>query len=159
LAELMSLCKRYPWPRPGWCLRCGGWRLWGHGYVPRYFDGFAEPLWIKRWRCPDCGAVHICRPDSHWCRFLAPIATILVSLASKFAGLPWPRAGNDSSTGIMATSSRAGSTGYRQRCRLNASAEPALSWRRIRPPIVRQRPGRGSLPRACGDRTALKPRK
>jgi len=27
--------KLYPWPRR--CPRCGG-RLWGHGYVPRYFE-------------------------------------------------------------------------------------------------------------------------
>lgn len=85
----MSLGKLYPWPRPGWCPRCGGRRLWGHGYVPRYFDDLPEPLWIKRWRCPDCGAVHTCRPDSHWRRFLAPITVILTSLAGKLAGFPW----------------------------------------------------------------------
>lgn len=89
MAELLSLGKLYPWPRPGRCPRCGGRRLWGHGYVRRYFDGVPEALWIKRWRCPDCGAVHTCRPDSHWRRFLAPIAVILASLAGKTAGLPW----------------------------------------------------------------------
>jgi hypothetical protein len=30
--------------------------------VTRYFDGFAELLWLKRFRCPDCNAVHTCRP-------------------------------------------------------------------------------------------------
>ena len=91
LAELFSLGKLYPWPRPGWCPRCGSQRLWGHGYVRRYFDGVSEPLWIKRWRCPECGGVHTCRPDSHWRRFLAPIAVILASLVGKITGRIWPR--------------------------------------------------------------------
>lgn len=91
LAELSSLGKLYPWPRPENCPRCGSRRLWGHGYVRRYFDGIPEPLWIKRWRCPDCGGVHTCRPDSHWRRFLAPIAVILATLVGKIAGLRWPQ--------------------------------------------------------------------
>jgi len=85
----MSQGKLFPWPRPGRCPRCGSRRLWGHGYVRRYFDGYPEPLWIKRWRCPDCGGVHTCRPDSHWRRFLAPIAVILASLVGKIAELAW----------------------------------------------------------------------
>jgi hypothetical protein len=60
--------------------------------VSRYFDGVAEAVWVKRWRCPDCGAVHTCRPASHWRRFLAPITVILASLRAKLAGLHWPRA-------------------------------------------------------------------
>jgi hypothetical protein len=91
LAELFSLGKLYPWPRPESCPRCSNRRLWGHGYVRRYFDGVPKPLWIKRWRCPDCGGVHTCRPDSHWRRFLAPISVILVSLVSKIMGLRWPQ--------------------------------------------------------------------
>jgi hypothetical protein len=90
VAQIMSQGKLYPWLRPERCPRCGGQRLWGHGYVPRYFDGFPEPTWVKRWRCPDCGAVHTCRPASHWRRFLAPISIILASLVAKLAGLRWP---------------------------------------------------------------------
>lgn len=90
----MSLGKLFPWLRPDRCPRCGGRRLWGHGYVQRYFDGVAEPLWMKRWRCPDCGAVHTCRPASHWRRFLAPIAVILASLAAKLEGFRWPSSEN-----------------------------------------------------------------
>ena len=36
--------KRYPWPRPPWCPRCRSPRLWGHGYVGRFFDGFQKAL-------------------------------------------------------------------------------------------------------------------
>lgn len=34
--------------------------------------------------------MHTCRPDSHWRRFLAPIAVILASLVGKVTGLRWP---------------------------------------------------------------------
>jgi hypothetical protein len=46
---------------------------------------------MKRWRCPDCGAVHTCRPASHWRRFLAPITVILSSLRAKLEGFHWPQ--------------------------------------------------------------------
>ena len=65
------------------CPRCLGLRLWGHGYVERYFDREPAPLWMKRWRCPDCKAVHTMRPQTHWRRFLAPWWLILVSLLQK----------------------------------------------------------------------------
>jgi hypothetical protein len=42
-----------------------GPRLWGHGHVPRYLDALVEPVWVKRWRCPVCRAVHTLRPDTH----------------------------------------------------------------------------------------------
>lgn len=28
----------------------------------RYFIGFKTGIWMKRWRCPDCKAVHTTRP-------------------------------------------------------------------------------------------------
>ncbi len=58
-------------------------RLWGHGYVTRYFDDTVEPLWVKRWRCVECGAVHTLRPHTHWRRFWAPIALICACLSAK----------------------------------------------------------------------------
>ena len=85
----MSLGKSYPWPRPPCCPRCEGRRLWGHGYVGRYFDGLDERLPMKRWRCVDCGAVHTMRPASHWRGFWATIALILESLGGKLAGHSW----------------------------------------------------------------------
>ena len=64
-------------------------RLWGHGYVTRYFDDTVEPLWVKRWRCVECGAVHTLRPSTHWRRFWAPLALICVCLRAKTQGKPW----------------------------------------------------------------------
>lgn len=81
--------KDYRWPRPRRCPACGGRRLWGHGYVERFFDGCAGPLWMKRYRCPECGAVHTLRPTACWRGFWAPWALIVVSLLSKLKRGRW----------------------------------------------------------------------
>jgi hypothetical protein len=62
--------------------------VWGHGYVLRYFDNYSEGFWMKRWRCPDCGAVHTCRPDTHWRRFWTSIAAIVLALAGILGSEP-----------------------------------------------------------------------
>lgn len=79
--------KRYPWPRPRRCPRCGG-RLWGHGYVPRYFED-VQALWMKRWRCPDCRAVHTARIGRFWPRFRYAAGTILKTLRTKIRNDRW----------------------------------------------------------------------
>ena len=58
LEKIQGLGKQFPWKNPKNCPCCSASRLWGHGYVLRYFVGVALGLWMKRWRCPDCGAVH-----------------------------------------------------------------------------------------------------
>jgi hypothetical protein len=88
-SDLEILGKAYRWPRPSRCPRCGGYRLWGHGYVERYFDGVEAALAMKRWRCPECGAVHTMRPDTHWRGFWADRATILASLRRKESAQRW----------------------------------------------------------------------
>jgi hypothetical protein len=57
--------------------------------VARYFDGQLEALWMKRYRCPDCAAVHTLRPSRHWRGFWAPWRLILVCLLSKLRGRGW----------------------------------------------------------------------
>jgi len=89
MPALLNEGKHYPWPRPPRCPRCEGPRLWGHGYVPRYFDNLVQPVWVKRWRCPECRAVHTLRPETHWRRFWAPWALIVVSLRGKLEGQVW----------------------------------------------------------------------
>lgn len=43
---------------------------------------------MKRWRCPDCGAVHTCRPNTHWRRFWTSIAAIILSLTGILGAKP-----------------------------------------------------------------------
>lgn len=66
--------------------------MWGHGYVQRYFEDDAGKLllvWVKRWRCPACGAVYTMRPSRYWRRFLAPVKMILTSLVGKLCDGRW----------------------------------------------------------------------
>ena len=44
---------------------------------------------MKRYRCPDCRAVHTLRPSSHWRGFWAPWRLILVCLLGKLRGRHW----------------------------------------------------------------------
>jgi hypothetical protein len=81
--------KKYRWERPGQCGKCNHSILWGHGHVERYFDGFMEALWIKRWRCPLCGAVHTMRPEGYWRKFQATCTDIVKSLKGKIEHGRW----------------------------------------------------------------------
>jgi len=87
--RLVEEGKDFCWPRPERCPRCEGRRLWGHGYVQRYFEGWSEGIWVKRYRCPDCGAVHTLRPETFYKGFYYSILTILLSLLSRIIHNRW----------------------------------------------------------------------
>lgn len=87
--RLVELGKKYPWPRPARCLACKSSRLWGHGYVRRYFEGFVHPVWVKRLRCPDCRSVYTLRPDLFYRGFRYSVLTILFSLMTKIVDHRW----------------------------------------------------------------------
>ena len=89
LETLLREGTSYPWPRPPCCPRCKEGRLWGHGYVSRFFDGLERPLLVKRWRCPSCRAVHTIRPSSHWRGFWATVGLIVSSLQTKIERGRW----------------------------------------------------------------------
>ena len=44
---------------------------------------------MKRYRCPDCGAVHTVRPDTHWRGFWASRRLILICLVRKLKKDRW----------------------------------------------------------------------
>lgn len=83
LKEIFALGKEYPWERPGACPRCGHYRLWGHGYVQRYFLGFSSCIYLKCYRCPACRCVLTLRPDSHFSRIRASRELIREHLARR----------------------------------------------------------------------------
>ena len=88
IKELKKEGKDYLWPRPAACPCCGG-KLWGHGYTARYFSGYSKSIWLKRYRCIECHAVHTLRPKTHWRRFQAGISTIIESLRCKIIDNQW----------------------------------------------------------------------
>jgi len=89
LKDLFLLGKKYPYPKLDCCPKCGSARLWGHGYVPAYFDGYKHPLWLKRYRCPDKGCIIRLRPEGYFKRFQASIAVIRSSIAAKMGKNKW----------------------------------------------------------------------
>lgn len=83
LNKIYRLGRGYPWPRPKACPGCNECRVWGHGFVPAYFDGYCHALCLKRYRCPNCKCVICLRPKGYFKRFQASIATIRSSIVSK----------------------------------------------------------------------------
>lgn len=83
------LGKKYPWYKPESCPACHGKRLWGHGFVLRYFEGCIQGLWIKRYRCPECSSIHTMRPAEFWTSFQYSISTILSCLKNKINKNKW----------------------------------------------------------------------
>lgn len=90
LKDIFKMGKKYPWPRPEVCPRCGYTRVWGHGYVDVLFDGYDKALQLKRYRCPCCGCVIRLRPSSHLSRFQASIQKIRTTLSIRIKTGRWP---------------------------------------------------------------------
>jgi hypothetical protein len=81
--------KNFFWKSPSCCPGCGSKRLWGHGFVLRYFFGFIYGIWMKRWRCPDCKAVHTARPVEYTPGVQYPHDLQIKSLITKLSGEPF----------------------------------------------------------------------
>lgn len=90
LKEIFKQGKKFPWKRPSKCPNCGRNKVWGHGFVSRLFDGFREPLLLKRWRCPDCGCIILMSPESHFPRFQSSKKDINHALEHRLTHGRWP---------------------------------------------------------------------
>lgn len=89
LKEIVRQGRSFPWPRPDECPQCHGRRLWGHGFVCAIFDGVAEHVLLRRFRCPDCGCVMRLRPDGYFKRFQASVHTIRSRIAYRLRTGRW----------------------------------------------------------------------
>ena len=88
---LVELGRNYSWNKPQQCPKCNGVRLWGHGYVEAYFDESASScVYLKRYRCPQCGVVIRLRPLGYWRRIQATIATVRQCLIDRLEKGRWP---------------------------------------------------------------------
>jgi hypothetical protein len=76
LKEIFDKGRKFNWIKPCNCPRCGSVRLWGHGFVMAYFDGFTQGLFLRRFRCPDCKCIIRMKPKGYFHRFRASIAKI-----------------------------------------------------------------------------------
>ncbi len=89
LKDIFEQGKDFQWIRPATCLYCKHYKVWGHGFVPRYFDGFASRLYMKCYRCPLCHCVMTSRPDTHFSRILCCKETIRILLALRITTGRW----------------------------------------------------------------------
>ena len=91
IEELQKLQKKFDWQnvRPNSCPKCKG-KIWGHGYVLRYFQSILKGVFLKRWRCTYCYLILICRPTDYWRRFQNSVSHIYKSLIYRIKYLRWP---------------------------------------------------------------------
>ena len=89
LSVLYDAGKSYNWERPSCRKNCG--KVWGHGYVQRYFAGYMECFWLKRYRCPACREVITMHPLGFFKKYQSSIKQIFEALRHKLAYLRWPK--------------------------------------------------------------------
>jgi hypothetical protein len=90
LKDIFKQGRKYSWPRPEKCPKCGSTRIWGHGYVDALFEGYSKALQLKRYRCPCCGCVICLRPSSHLSRFQTSTQKIKSIIATRIKEGRWP---------------------------------------------------------------------
>lgn len=86
--EISNLGEFFKWPSCH-CEKCSR-KMWGHGFVGRYFDGIAGLVRIKRLICPVCGVVVTFRPQQFYSRFRSPILEIYHALETRLKTGFWP---------------------------------------------------------------------
>lgn len=89
LKELFNMGRDYPWQKPGACPNCNSFRIWGHGFVSAFFDGFNDALLIRRYRCPDFNCVIRMRPRDFFSRFQASVDTIRSCISERLNNGKW----------------------------------------------------------------------
>ena len=90
LKEVFDKGRNFTWPSPPNCPRCQHYKVWGHGFVERFFDCFPSPLQMKRFRCNNCGCVICCRPETHFARIQSSSKFIKARLAYRITHGLWP---------------------------------------------------------------------
>ena len=89
LNDIFHQGRNFNWIKPDSCPRCASTRVWGHGYVTAYFDGFAHGLLLRRFRCPDCHCVIRMKPKGYFRRFQATTGTIRCCIGQRLLSGRW----------------------------------------------------------------------
>ena len=80
--------KSYNWKRPSCPNGCK--KVWGHGFLRRYFERFPNPVWLKRDRCPTCAVVITLLPRGFLPRHQSSVRQIYDALLVKLETFRWP---------------------------------------------------------------------
>ncbi len=83
LKEIYEKGRDYLWPRPQTCPRCKAGRPWGHGFVLAYFDGLNAGIFLRRYRCSQCGCVIRLKPQGYFKRFQSSVQTIRAAISNR----------------------------------------------------------------------------
>lgn len=94
IKEIVAKGRDFAWPRPEKCPRCEGRRIWCHGFVTAFFDGFSEQVVLRRWRCPECRCVMRARPSGYLERVQASVETVRFCIAFRLEQGRWPPGGS-----------------------------------------------------------------
>lgn len=89
LRHLAAVGRAFKWNRPSCQNHCHR-KVWGHGWVRRYFDGHPEGISLQRFRCPECHTVFTSRPEGYWPRFQAAGRFIYDTLCRRLDQRLWP---------------------------------------------------------------------
>lgn len=86
--EISKFETTFKWPDCN-CEKCSR-KMWGHGFVVRYFESINSSVRIKRLRCPECGMVITFRPSEYYRKFRSEITNIFDTLTSRLSSGFWP---------------------------------------------------------------------
>lgn len=89
LTEVASQGKNFKWNRPS--CPCGSKKVWGHGFVARYFDGFPAIVYLKRYRCPSCRTVYTMLPKGFVKYASSSVTSIWATLRHRLTHYFWPK--------------------------------------------------------------------
>ena len=90
IKEIVAKGRDFPWPRPESCPRCEGHRIWCHGFVTAFFDGFDQQVSLRRYRCPECRCVMRARPVDYFERIQSSVETIRSCISFRVEHGRWP---------------------------------------------------------------------
>lgn len=93
IKEIFRQGRSYEFPRPQNCLKegCGSGRIWKHGFIDAYFEGYETALCLRRYICADCGCVYTIRPFGYWPKHHAPIRIIVERICHRLTHGAWGR--------------------------------------------------------------------
>lgn len=86
--EISKFTPDFKWPDCQ-CEKCSK-KMWGHGFVSRFFESLNVSVRIKRLRCPVCGIVITFRPAEYYSAFRSETKSIFEALDARLKSGFWP---------------------------------------------------------------------
>ena len=78
LKDIYEQGRNFKWKKPVKCKQYGSTRIWGHGFVTAYFDGYSDYFYLRRYRCPDCCCIFTMKPEGYFNRFHIPLLFLFI---------------------------------------------------------------------------------